>query len=133
MSEPVQQHVHIYSLSNGMPQPLTASALQSSHFDFSFERAIAELELLPRMFIELDGSLVWCGEVETRRWQIDGMIYDRAGHVLRVELKGAAPRQAWEQLLSIFGWPKQPLVAQYVNQPRFVELEDFLVATVARR
>ncbi|MCC7335903.1 MAG: hypothetical protein IT422_12450 [Pirellulaceae bacterium] len=129
MSEPVQQHVHIYSLSTGLPQPLTASDLQSSHFDISFERAIADLELLPRMFIELDGSLVWCGEVEARRWQIDGMIYDRAGHVLRVELKGAAPRQAWEQLLSIFGWPNQPLIAHDVDQQRFVELADFLSST----
>ncbi|MEO8270570.1 MAG: hypothetical protein ABI557_12680 [Aureliella sp.] len=129
MSEATHQHVHIYSLSNELPQRLVASDLQSSRFDISFEQAIAELELLPRMFVELDGSFVWSGQVETLRWQIDGMIYDRRGHVLRVELKGDAPRQIWEQLLSVFGWPNQPLIAHCVDQQQFVELEIFLSST----
>lgn len=121
--------MHIYSLAARLPQHLVASDLQSSRFDISFEQAITDLELLPRMFVELDGSFVWSGEFEAQRWQIDGMIYDRGEHVLRVELKGNAPRQAWEQLLSIFGWPNQPLLAHCVDQQQYVDLADFLSST----
>ena len=133
MAELVQQHVHIYSLPGGLPQRLAATDLHSSRFEISFEQAIARLELLPRMFVELDGSFVWngqidglIGQIEAQRWQIDGMLYDRSGHVLRLELKGNAPRQAWEQLLAIFDWPIQPLIVHCVDQQRFVELTDFL-------
>ncbi len=133
MPEATHQHVHIYSLPCGLTQLLTAADLQSSRFDISFEQALADLELLPRMFAELDGSFVWGGQVDTEhaqmealRWQIDGMLYDRNGHVIRVELKGNAPRHFWKQVLTVFGWPKQPLIAHHVDQQRFVQLTDFL-------
>ncbi len=51
------------------------------------------------MFFEMDGSFVWAispptGDPETKE-QLDGMLYDRAGRVEYLELKGTADYQHW--------------------------------------
>ena len=120
-------HLHIYPLPDGPRSSISATELQTLRFEISFEQAVAQLELLPRMFIELDGAFVWSGLADAQTWQIDGMLYDHGGHVQRVELKGRASRQAWEQLLTIFGWPTQPMLAHQVDQQRYVELSEFLI------
>ncbi len=103
-----------------------ATAMQSSRFELSFEQAFERLELLPRMFIELDGSLVWSGQQEGRAWQIDGMLYDRAGRLQRIELTGHAPRNVWEQLLIAVGQPLDSFAVHCLQQQRLIDTAEFL-------
>ena len=41
----------------------------------TWEQAAAELEALPRMIFEPDGSWIWSGGVGAERWQIDGHLF----------------------------------------------------------
>lgn len=99
---------------------------QLAPFSVSFEQALNRLERLPRLFIEPDGALVWVGHEAGRNWQLDGVVYDRAGSVLYVEIKGRCPRPALEQLLAAFGWPHTPLAVQLVQHGAWLTLETFL-------
>lgn len=136
MTNESRQHVHVYcltaiaTLSSESPSRESSSSIptdsQTSRFDMSFEQAFEQLELLPQMFIELDGSFVWSGQQATGRWQIDGMLYDRDGRLQRVELAGHAPRHAWEQLLSIIGQPLDALSIHCLHQQRFIDAAKFL-------
>lgn len=131
-----RQHVHIYCLKVNppapevarceLPSPSAAADWQTSQFELSFEHAFERLELLPRMFVELDGSFVWSGHQGAVRWQIDGMLYDRAGRLQRVELAGHAPRKIWEQLLDVFGPPLDGLTIHCLQQQRFIDVAEFL-------
>lgn len=66
-----------------------------------FDDVARALVLLPRLFFEPDGSLVWVGE----DWQIDGMIYDRDGILQYADLKGHAPRGTWRTLVERIAAP----------------------------
>lgn len=114
-------------------------AVESSSMDCSFEQVVDRLACLPRMFVEPDGSFVWRGSSDSNAasqtltptgchlasWQLDGMLYDRAGRVLRVELQGTCPRSAWLQLLERLQ-PPQELVAYLVEYGCFVLASDLL-------
>lgn len=63
-----------------------------------FDDACRRLEAIERLHLELDGSFVWVSD----RWQIEGMLYDRDECLQYVELKGTAPRPAWDTLLAVF-------------------------------
>jgi hypothetical protein len=113
--------------------------VESSSMDCSFEQVVDRLACLPRMFVEPDGSFVWRGSIDadaayqnltpsghrSTTWQLDGMLYDRAGRVLRVELQGTCPRSAWLQLLECLQ-PPQELVAYLVEYGCFVLASDLL-------
>lgn len=98
----------------------------SDGFSVTFEAAVAALETWPRMFVEPDGALVWTGESDGRRWQLDGTLYDRDGRLWYVELKGACPRPELQRLLTLLGWPSTAVVVQLVQQAAFIAWEDFL-------
>ena len=74
-----------------------------------FETLAERLQRLPRMYFEWDGSWVWTGELTvagsptSRRWQLDGMVYDAAGVVQYIELKGTCPWAAWQKLIAACG------------------------------
>lgn len=110
---------------------IQASADPNSNLAVTFEDVVSQLEPLPRMFIEWDGSFVWRGEAlddataATVTWQLDGMVYDHLGAVRYVELKGNCPIEPWETLLSILGWPQQELTIHHVNEGRFESLTGF--------
>lgn len=135
MTNESRQHVHIYcrmaDSTSANPLSLEATArriaadLQVSRFKMSFEQAFERLELLPRMFIELDGSFVWSGQQAAGRWQIDGMLYDCDGRLQRAELAGQAPRHHWEQLLNVFGQPLDTLTIHCLQQQRFIQPAEF--------
>jgi hypothetical protein len=91
----------------------------------SFEQAAIELAALPRMFVEPDGSLVWVGADGDETWQVDGVLYDRNGRLLYVELKGSCPRNEFDRLLRTFGWPKTPLMFQLVDKAVYLIESDF--------
>jgi hypothetical protein len=77
------------------------------------------------MFIEPDGSLVWTSEVERPAWQVDGHLYDRADHLLFVELKGACPADRFDQLLVALDWPQVSLVFQLVREAVVLPESEF--------
>jgi hypothetical protein len=95
----------------------------------SFEEAGAALAALPRMFFEPDGSFVWRGAGEPHAggggWQVDGVLYDRDGRVLFVEMNGACPAVQLDRLLACLGWPATPLVFQLARQAVFLEEAEF--------
>ena len=103
---------------------VTPDMLQVS-FPVSFEQASADLAALPRMFVELDGSLVWVAGDGERDWQVDGVLYDRDGRLLYVELKGQCPKDEFERLLRALGWPETPLMFQLIHQAVYLAEADF--------
>lgn len=94
-------------------------------FALSFEEALARLGQLERMFCEPDGSFVWTSPQQAERWQLDGNLYDRAGRLLFVDLKGACPQEALDRLLSALGWPQTPLVFQLTREALFLDEAEF--------
>lgn len=92
----------------------------------SFEMAFSLLLALPRLFIEPDGSFVWVSARNVARpWQVDGMLYDRGGRLLYVELKGNCPGSAFAELLTACGFPIVPFVVQLVRHAVVLEIADF--------
>ena len=96
----------------------------------SFEEAVESLTRLPRLFIEPDGALVWTG-VEPAPWRVDGALFDLGGRLLYVEIKGACPSGALDQLLAGLGRASQPLVFQLIRQGVFLDEGEFRRFTAA--
>jgi len=99
-------------------------------FPRTFEQVGAELEMLPRMLLEPDGSFVWSGEFDKRRWQLDGHLYDRHQRLLYLEAKGTCPNPALDELLPALGWPQNQVMFQLVRQA--VALDEPAFRQVAR-
>ena len=128
-----QLNLHLYArpdrLESGPPltvgdaslRTLLAPNLALGCMQVSFEQVLQRLEELPRLYIELDGSFVWTGQTELQAWQLDGMLYDYAQHLQRVELKGACPLESWQVLCAALGSPEQALVAHLLDHQRFVD------------
>jgi molybdopterin-guanine dinucleotide biosynthesis protein A len=91
----------------------------------TFEQAAEDLARLPRMFVEPDGSFVWVAADGRGDWQVDGGLYDRAGRLLYVELKGCCPPDAFDNLLRAWGWPTTALMFQLVQHAVFLAEADF--------
>ena len=107
---------------------------QSEPFPISFETAAERSSKLTRMFFEPDGSFVWVSANGTEpAWQLDGVVNDRAGRVVSVEVRGTCPRAAFEQMLGIFDWPETPLLIQLVQTAVFVEVAEFFRLVDRRR
>jgi hypothetical protein len=85
-------------------------------FACTWEDAAAALEALPRMIFEPDGSWIWSGGSGSERWQVDGHLFDFADRLHRVELRGACPPAAFNELLACFGWPVQQLTFELVQE-----------------
>ena len=116
---------------------LQASQDSNATLAISFEQLLAELEKLPRMFVEWDGSFVWRGGDSKESfsnnegggngdaWQLDGMVYDLLGAVRYVELKGCCPSQPWSEFMRALDCQNQVLVVHHVNEGRFESLDMF--------
>lgn len=106
--------------------PLSGSGLLvPTPMPVSFEQAADRLQELPRMFFEPDGSFVWVGDEQGQRWQVDGQLTDRDGHLLYADLKGNCPANRFDQLLAAFGWPAASLVFQLTLHAVFLDEADF--------
>lgn len=101
------------------------AASESAPFAVTWEDAAALLERLPRMIFELDGSFVISGDDAGRRWQVDGHLFDFAGRLHRIELRGACPPAVFDELLQCVGWPDQSLVFEMVREGVRVDEQDF--------
>ncbi len=62
----------------------------------SFEEASTRLQLLPRLYFELDGSFVWSA---AQGEQIEGMLYDANERLQYVDLQGQCSRESWNAVL----------------------------------
>ena len=110
---------------------------KESSFACTWEDAAAMLERLPRMIFELDGSFVLSGERaaasrvvpdpghSTTRWQVDGHLFDFAGRLHRMELRGHCPPAALDELLTCVGWPAQQLSFEMVREGVTLDEADF--------
>ncbi len=96
----------------------------------SFEELSARLATWPKLQMELDGSFVWRGpdrETPDRSWQVDGMIYDRAGVIEYVELKGSCPAAAWQRLCAACeGASGEGLRVQNMKTGEWLKSEEFM-------
>ncbi|HZZ30169.1 MAG TPA: hypothetical protein VFE46_19380 [Pirellulales bacterium] len=102
----------------------TPEALAAT-FPVSFEEAGAALEKLERLHFEPDGSFVWVSARDEAPWQVDGNLFDRAGRLLFVDLKGTCPSQQLDQLLAAFGWPQCVVMFQLLREAVFLNEADF--------
>jgi hypothetical protein len=101
-------------------------AAPPEYFAVTWEEAAMQLEHLPRMIFELDGSFVISGDdAGGRRWQVDGHLFDFDGRLHRVELHGQCPPEAFDNLLRCVGWPTQPLKFEMVLEGVMLEEHEF--------
>lgn len=75
--------------------------LDRNPIESDFDRIAENLQCVPRLYFEMDGSFIWTGESESTNWQLDGMLYDAAGAIQYVDLKGWCPFNEWNSLLGI--------------------------------
>ena len=129
-------HVNLYA------DPKEAS------FACTWEDAAALLGQLPRMIFELDGSFVFSGGVDRMGrtdssstpseadalWHVNGHLFDFAGRLHRIELRGDCPMAAFDALLRCVGWPEQSIAFELVREGTTVDEREFrrLVATHER-
>ena len=105
---------------------LALSAEQlATPFAVSFEQAGEALSKLPRLFFEPDGSFVWVSARGEEAWQVDGNLFDRAGRLQFVDLKGRCPTAEFDRLLGAFGWPQTEVMFQVVRAAVFLDETEF--------
>ena len=110
---------------------LTVTEAELPPFSISFEQAMQQLEALPGMFVEPDGSFVWKSTDAGLSCQLDGNLYDRDDHLLYSTLKGQCTSEVLDQWLASIGWPTQSVVMQDLRRGWF--LTDSAFRTIAAR
>ena len=99
---------------------------QAALLDVTFEDAFEQLEALPNLYIELDGSLVWVSGPEVAAgWQLDGHLWDRDGRLFALDVKGVCPEPVFDQLLSAIGWPRTAVMCRLIEHAVFLEEATF--------
>jgi hypothetical protein len=91
-------------------------------WEIDFETAVERLAQLERMFIEPDGSFVWRPVTHA---QIDGVLYDRGGRLLHVELKGRADWTDIASLQATLNPSSGPIAVQLVREGTVVRWENW--------
>lgn len=92
----------------------------------SFEEAREALQRLPRIYVEPDGSFVWVSSSnEADRWQVDGVLYDRADQLWFVDLSGSCPPESLDAFLTCLGWPETDVMFQLTRQALFLDEAEF--------
>lgn len=94
------------------------------NFGLSFEEALARLNELDRMFVELDGAFVWMCMSPGRESQIDGLLNDLNDRVISIELKGSN-YLCLDEIFKVFGWPTRRIVIQDVRRGLFFDEPDY--------
>jgi hypothetical protein len=104
---------------------LSADQVAGYQFACTFEQAASRLAALERMYVEPDGSFVWVSSSGDPAWQIDGNLYDRAGQLQFVDIKGSCSPARFDELLATFGWPAQPVIFELVSHGVFMNEQEF--------
>ena len=98
-------------------------------FETSFEASSARLQDLDQLLIEPDGSFVWTDRCDQ---QVDGMLYDAAGKLQYVELRGECRRGTWRRILiAIAGDQTELLEVMSLPNRRLQNLQSFEESTWA--
>lgn len=100
----------------GVELPTLRSQTFDAFFPLAFEQAYDALAQLPRIDIEPDGFFVISGNLDGRRWQLDGHLYDFGDRLHRVELHGDCPTESLDAILGCIGWPQTPLAFELVME-----------------
>jgi hypothetical protein len=100
----------------GLTLPTFRPQTFDAFFPATFEEAYDALAKLPRVDIEPDGFFVISGDIDGRRWQLDGHLYDFGDRLHRVELHGDCPPESLDAILACFGWPQTPLAFELVME-----------------
>ena len=96
-------------------------------FEVTFEQVGERLSRVERMFFEPDGYFVWSGDTaEGRRWQVDGVVYDRNDRLFYVEMRGTCPAAEFAQLIGAFGSPPGDLIFQIPQAAVYLDMANFL-------
>jgi hypothetical protein len=122
---PYRFHANIFALPSkaapgltmalrGIAIPTLRAQTFDAFFPATFEEAYDALAKLPRVDIEPDGFFVISGDIDGRRWQLDGHLYDFGDRLHRVELHGDCPPESLDAILACFGWPQTPLAFELV-------------------
>ena len=90
----------------------------------SFEGLSAALANLPGMYFEMDGSFVWVDHRASPPNQMDGMVYDRAGRLEYVEVKGACGIDQWLTLCQAISGIDEPNYAAIDSRVRIHRVAD---------
>ncbi len=98
----------------GVERPTLRPQTFDAYFPLTFEQAYDALAQLPRIDIEPDGFFVISGDLDGKRWQLDGHLYDFGDRLHRVELHGDCPPESLDAILACLGWPETPLVFELV-------------------
>ena len=81
-------------------------------FSVTFEELMAQMETFEFMFVELDGSFVWRGFMDSESgtstaptpvWQIDGVIGEQMGAVAEIDCKLQFENSARDSIVSALG------------------------------
>ena len=103
--------------------PVESASIAS--FSVTFEETETALSTFPRMFCEPDGSFVWRSSSPEDPWQVDGLLADRAGSLVQVEVKGTCPSNALDRLLMAVGWPGTEVAFQLAKAGVLVDEAEF--------
>ncbi|GAA5507053.1 hypothetical protein [Novipirellula caenicola] len=96
-------HIYLYGPEQNGPQRIgpeqdgpEQQGPEQSPLPTRFEDAAARLQLLPRLYFELDGSFVWSAD---QGQQVEGMLYDANDQLQYVDLQGQCTRGTWNTVL----------------------------------
>ncbi len=117
-----------------------SGGMQTEPFDVTLEQALSNLERLPGMFVELDGSFVWAIRPSTGgtpTGQMDGTIYDRpvttnasnvhdsvSTRVQWLDVRGQFPLTALDELVASLETPAHQLMAVMLPEQTIKTYED---------
>jgi hypothetical protein len=96
--------------------PTLRSQTFDAFFPLTFEQAYDALAKLRRIDIEPDGFFVISGDLDGKRWQLDGHLYDFGDRLHRVELHGDCPVETLDAILACLGWPAASLAFELVME-----------------
>jgi hypothetical protein len=104
-----------------LAEPAPGQLANETKMAIAFELFADRLQKFERLHFEMDGSFVWTGSTPAP-WQLDGMAYDFAEQIQRIELKGQCSRVHWQMLLHALNHPQQSLVAYNLQSAQFATI-----------
>ena len=107
-----------------VPSAVTAADLLYN-MALTFEQAEERLRAIDRLFFEPDGSFVWRHEQDSGCWQLDGNLYDNAGCLSFIELKGTATHWMLDQFLGCFKQLESRLIFHLPRHGLFLDESEF--------
>ena len=123
----------VVALGRGKFRTLKVDAASIPSLPVTFEDAALALSAIDRLYFEPDGSFVWVSDNPDQSWQLDGVLYDRAGQLLYAEVQGTCPADIFDRLLTALGWPAIRLMFQLRLEAVFLDEPEFRRYASARQ